>query len=107
MRPLTAHFDDDVIKSMKGRVLVVGPCAAKEVSEKLIDRLGKGKVYMSHECNDLAAVVESMSHLMKVSLFKLAPPINPIKAFILLVQSRINKSSGRMTNPAANFIKLR
>jgi uncharacterized protein (DUF362 family) len=100
-------FDDEVIENIKGPVLVVGPCAVKEVSEKLTDRLGKGKVYMSHECNDLAAVVESMCHLTKVSPFKLAPPINPIKALILLVQSRMNNSSGRMTNPAANLLKLR
>jgi uncharacterized protein (DUF362 family) len=100
-------FDDDVIESIDGPVLVVGPCAVKEVGERLLDRLGKGRVYMSHECNDLAAVVESMCHLMKVSPFKLAPPINLIKALTLIVQSRINKSSGRMTNPAANYFKLR
>jgi len=45
--------------------------------------------------------------LMKVSPFKLAPPINPLKGLILLLKSRLNKSSGRMTNPLSNFIKLR
>jgi hypothetical protein len=44
---------------------------------------------------------------MKVSPMKLAPPINPIKGLVLLLQSRLNKSSGRMTNPLANLIKLR
>jgi hypothetical protein len=48
-----------------------------------------------------------MCHLMKVSPMKLAPPINPIKGLILLIQSRMNGSSGRMTNPFANYIKLR
>jgi len=100
-------FDDEVIESVKGPVLVVGPCAVKEIGTRLVDRLGKGKVYFSHECNDLRAVVEAMCHLMKVSPLKLAPPINPIKGLVLLVQAWSNKSSGRMTNPLANLIKLR
>ena len=100
-------FADDVMESIKGPVLVVGPCAVKEIGKRLVDRLGKSKVYMSHECNDLQAVVESMCHLMKVSPLKLAPPINPLKGLVLLIQSRMNKSSGRMTNPLANHIKLR
>jgi len=100
-------FDGDVIDSITGPVLVVGPCAVKEIGNRLADRLGKRKVYFSHECNDLTAVVESMCHLMKVSPFKLAPAINPIKALVLLLQTRLNKSSARMTNPLANFIKLR
>ena len=100
-------FEDEAIQNINGRVLVVGQCAVKEVGEKLIDRLGKRNVYMSRECNDLTAIVESMCHLMKVSPFKLAPSLNPLKALVLLVKARLNKSSGRMTNPAANFIKLR
>jgi len=100
-------FADEVLEDVKGRVLVVGPCAVREVGERLVARLGKSKVYMSRECNDLAAVVESMCHLMKVTPLKLAPPINPLKGIALFVKARRNNSSGRMTNPAANFIKLR
>ena len=100
-------FDDEVIKNIQGPVFVVGPCAVKEIGQKLMDRLGKSKVYFCNECNDLTAMVESMCHLMKVSPMKLAPPINPIKGLVLLLQSRLNKSSGRMTNPLANLIKLR
>jgi hypothetical protein len=104
---LGTGFDEEAIAQIPGPVLVVGPCAVKEAGQKLIARLGKGKVYMSHECNDLTALVESMCHLMKISPLKLAPPINPIKGLILLLRSKLNGSSGRMTNPAANFIKLR
>jgi uncharacterized protein (DUF362 family) len=100
-------FADEVVESVKGPVLVVGPCAVKEIGQRLTDRLGKRKVYFSHECNDLAAVVEAMCHLMKVSPFKLAPPINPVTGAIILVRALLNKSSGRMTNPFANLIKLR
>lgn len=100
-------FDNEVIDAIIGPVLVVGPCAVKETGERLLERLGGKKVYFSRECNDLTALVESMCHLMKVSPFKMAPPINPIKAASLLLQVRLNKSSARITNPLANFIKLR
>jgi uncharacterized protein (DUF362 family) len=100
-------FDVEVVKSIEGPVLLVGPCAVEEIGKRLVDRLGKNKVYMSHECNDLAAIVESMCHLMKVSPFKLAPPMNPLKGLLLLVQSKWHGSSARMTNVLANYIKLR
>lgn len=100
-------FSGEVVDGIKGRVLVAGPCACQEVGPRLVERLGAGKVYFSRECNDLQAVVESMCHLMKVSPFKLAPPINPLKGGILLLQSMMNGSSGRMTKPYANFFKLR
>jgi uncharacterized protein (DUF362 family) len=100
-------FDNVVIDNITGPVLVVGPCAVKETGNRLVDRLGKRKVYFSRECNDLTALVESMCHLMKVSPLKLAPPINLIKAGYLLLQMKLNKSSARMTNPLANLVKLR
>ncbi|MFO7559312.1 MAG: DUF362 domain-containing protein [Desulfobacterales bacterium] len=100
-------FDHDVIDGITGPVLVVGPCAVNEAGSRLVDRLGRKKVYFSRECNDLTALVESMCHLMKVSPFKMAPPINLIKAGYLLFQMKRNKSSARMTNPLANLIKLR
>jgi uncharacterized protein (DUF362 family) len=100
-------FDDDVVAGVNGPVLVVGSCATREIGDRLRQRLGKNQVYFSRECNDLTAIVESMCHLMKLSPLKLAPPINPLRGAILLIQSWAHHSSGRMTNPAANFIKLR
>jgi uncharacterized protein (DUF362 family) len=100
-------FDDEAVDRIEGPVLVVGPCAVKEVGRRLTDRLGRRKVYFSHECNDLRAIVESLCHLMRVSPLKLAPRMNLIKGMALILQARMNKSSGRMTNPLANFIKLR
>ncbi len=100
-------FDTDVIDAISGRVLVVGPCAVKETGKRLVDRLGRHNVYFSRECNDLTALVESMCHLMKVSPFKLAPPISLLKAGWILLQMRLHGSSARMTHPLANLIKLR
>jgi hypothetical protein len=100
-------FDDQTIENIQGPVLVVGPCAIREVGKRLEERLGGNRVYFSRECNDLTAIVESLCHLMRVSPLKLAPPINPLKGLFLILQARLHKSSGRMTNPAANFIKFR
>jgi len=44
---------------------------------------------------------------MKVSPMKLAPPLNPLKTLVLLFRSRLGGSTGRMTHPFANYIKLR
>jgi len=100
-------FDDDVVASIDGKVLLVGPCSVEEIGPKLVARLGSRNVYMSRECNDLAALVESMCHLMKVSPLQIGPPVSPLKALVALVQSKWNGSSARMTNVFADWIKLR
>ncbi|MEW6079631.1 MAG: DUF362 domain-containing protein [Thermodesulfobacteriota bacterium] len=100
-------FDQNVIDGIAGPVFVVGPCAVNEIGDRLVERLGRSRVYFSRECNDLTAIVESLCHLMRVSPLKLAPPINPIKGLYLIHQARQNNSTARMTNPAANIVKFR
>lgn len=100
-------FDDGVVVGIEGPVLLVGPCAVEEIGDRLIERLGSKRVHCSRECNDLAAVIESMCHLMKVSPFEMVPAVNPIKALTLVVQSWLNGSTARLTSPLANVIKLR
>jgi uncharacterized protein (DUF362 family) len=100
-------FDENVIDAITGPVFVVGPCAVREAGHRLAERLGRGRVYFSRECNDLTAIVESLCHLMRVSPLKLAPPINPIKGLYLIHQARQHNSTARMTNPAANIVKFR
>ena len=99
-------FDPAEIDALEGPVLIAGKCAIEEVSERLIGRLGKRKVYLSGECNDLRATTEAMCHLMKVSPVKLAPA-NPITLLSILLRARLNRSSARLVNPAASLIKLR
>jgi uncharacterized protein (DUF362 family) len=99
-------FDPDTIENLTGRILVAGPCAEKEVYEKLVKRLGKRSVYLSPECNNLVAVVESMCHLMKINPVRLAP-INPLKGLALIIQSRLHSYHAEMANPLAHLIKLR
>jgi len=100
-------FDDDVVAGIEGPVLLVGPCAVEEIGPRLVERLGSKRVHCSRECNDLAAVIESMCHLMKMSPFAMVPAVNPIKALTLIVQSWMNGSTARLTSPLANVLKLR
>ena len=66
------------VNSITGKVLVVGNCAIKEVSETLITRLGKTNVYLSSECNNICETANALFHLMKVNPINYVPG-NPPK----------------------------
>jgi len=100
-------FDDNVVAGMEGPVLLVGPCAVEEIGPALVEKLGHRHVHMSRECNNLAAVIESMCHLTKVSPLAMVPSLNPIKALYLVTQSMIHGSSARLTSPLASLLKMR
>lgn len=100
-------FSEKVLTNIKGPVFVVGPCAWKEVGALLVQRLGKDQVYVSHECNDLQALVEGMCHLMRVSPIKLGPKTNIFTLIKALLLAKIHGSQGRLVNPLANWRKLR
>jgi len=100
-------FNAETIDRLNGPVLVVGPCATKEIGEKLLKRLGKRKVYFSRECNDITAILESMIHLMRLNPLRYAPPLNPLKGLMIIIQAKLNRSHGRQVNPACLLFKLR
>ncbi|HPG51075.1 MAG TPA: DUF362 domain-containing protein [Spirochaetota bacterium] len=99
-------FDRGSIDAIPGPVLVAGHCAIEEVSARLLERLGKERVYLSGKCNDLRATTESMCHLMKVNPMKLAP-MNPLKSLWAIMRARINHTHGMLVNPASHLIKMR
>lgn len=102
-------FDTGEIDRVKGRVLIAGRCAAEEIGDALLKRLGRRNVYMSPECNDITASMESMVHLMKVNMFRYTSrtSLNPLKAMWLLLNAKLRGSHGRQLNPACVFFKLR
>lgn len=99
-------FDPQEIEGLKGPVLIVGKCAIEEVSERLIGRLGKRKIYLSGECNDLRATTEAMCHLTKVNPMKFVP-LNPITIFAILIKAKMNRTSSKLVNPACFILKMR
>ncbi|MHA1647639.1 MAG: DUF362 domain-containing protein, partial [Promethearchaeota archaeon] len=80
-------FDLDEIDNLKGPVFVGGHCAIEEVGERLLNRLGKKKVYFSDGCNNLGQSTAALSHLMKVNILDLVP-INPFVSVKLLLQAK-------------------
>jgi hypothetical protein len=99
-------FDSSDIDGIKGPVLIVGKCAIEEVSGRLISRLGRRKVYLSGDCNDLRATTEAMCHLTKVNPMRLAPA-NPLEVMAILVQANLHRSRARVVNPLSSVIKMR
>ena len=99
-------FDPQEIEGLKGPVLIVGKCAIEEVSERLIGRLGKRKIYLSGECNDLRATTEAMCHLTKVNPMKFVP-LNPITIFAILIKAKLNRTNSKLVNPACFILKVR
>ena len=96
--------DQSVIDNINGRVLVAGHCAIEEVSEKLIKRLGRKKVYLSGECNNLCSTVEAMFHLMKVNPISYVP-VNPFVSSVAFLMARLKGSTSRVPHPLSHIIK--
>ena len=85
-------------------MLIVGDCAIGEVGERLIRRLGKKNVYLSHKCNSLADSAAAMFHLMKVNPMVFVP-INPLKALWCLTLSRLHGSKALVPYTFSNIFK--
>jgi len=96
--------DPETIDAIEGRVLVVGPCAVGEVSERLIARLGRRNVYLSEYCNDLRAVTESLCHLMKVNPTDLSY-LGPVRAVYPYAIARLKGSNSRVPHLLSHVVK--
>lgn len=96
--------DIEQIDSIKGKVLIVGDCAIKEVSQRLIERLGRKNVYLSPKCNSLASSAAAMFHLMKVNPLVFVP-INPFKAMKCLLLAKIHGSKALVPSTFSHIFK--
>jgi hypothetical protein len=85
-------------------VLVAGHCAIDEVAERLITRLGRRRVYLSDECNNLCATLEAMLHLMGVSPTAMVT-LNPLVMLREYTTARWKGSTSRVPHPLAHLFK--
>ena len=97
-------FDPKEIDAIEGKVLIAGDCAIREVSQRLIKRLGKKNVFLSHKCNTLSETAAAMFYLMKVNPMEFAP-IPPLKALRCLALSKLHGSTALVPSPFSNKIK--
>jgi len=87
--------DPGAIDAVDGKVLIAGHCAAREVGDRLVARLGRKNVYFSGYCNDLCATINAMCHLMQVDPLRMAPfPF--FKSLKLLLQSKLHGSQANV-----------
>ncbi|MBQ6076257.1 MAG: DUF362 domain-containing protein [Lachnospiraceae bacterium] len=96
--------DPAEIDALPGPVLIAGDCAIREVADRLIARLGRKNVFLSHKCNSLAETAAGMFYLMKVDPMEFAP-INPLKALRCLALSKLHGSTALVPSPFSNKIK--
>ena len=96
--------DPEEIDAIEGKVLIVGDCAINEVGDRLIERLGKKNVYLSHKCNSLADSAAAMFHLMDVDPMVFVPIPLP-KALWCLTLSKLHGSTALVPNPFSNKFK--
>ena len=92
------------IDAIQGKVLIVGDCAINEVGDRLINRLGKKNVYISHKCNSLADSAAAMFHLMKVNPMEFVP-VNTVTALKCLALSKLHGSNALVPNPFSHIFK--
>jgi len=97
--------DPAEIAAIQGKVLVAGKCAAAEVGDALVNRLGKKNVYFSGHCNDLCASINAMCHLMHVNPLVMAPW--PFFASMgLIAQAKLHGSKANVSFPFAHVMKV-
>ena len=96
--------DPAEIDALEGQVLIAGDCAIDEVADRLIARLGRKNVFLSHKCNSLAETAAGMFYLMKVDPMEFAP-INPLKALWCLTQAKLHGSTALVPSPFSNRFK--
>jgi len=97
--------DPAEIAAIEGKVLVAGRCAAAEVGDALVERLGKKNVYFSGHCNDLCASINAMCHLMHVNPLVMAP--HPFFASMgLMAQAKLHGSKANVSFPFAHLMKV-
>jgi uncharacterized protein (DUF362 family) len=96
--------DPQAIDAIEGRVLVVGPCAVEETSQRLIERLGRRNVYLSEYCNDICAITEALFHLMKVNPTELTY-LGPVRSVYPYLMARLKRSSSRVPHLLSHVFK--
>ncbi len=96
--------DKKFIEKINTPVLIAGHCAIEETYDILVKKLGKHKVYLSGQCNDLAASAAAMFKLMKVNPLKLVN-LSPFKSVKLLLLAKLHGTKANVPNLLSRFIK--
>jgi uncharacterized protein (DUF362 family) len=87
--------DKTKLEDAPGAMLVVGPCAVKELHDWLVERCPERKLHFIDACNDLRTNIAVQSRLMGVTPTRIAP-INPITASWLFLIAKLHRTTARV-----------
>jgi hypothetical protein len=88
-------FAEAALDDLPGDILVVGPCACGEVTEKLLQRYPKRKIYLVPEHNDLMSNTRYQARLMGLTPLDLVP-LNPVVSALILLQAKLHGLTARV-----------
>ncbi len=91
-------LDRRELDRIRGRVLVVGDCAAEEAAELLARRLGRRSVRVVRGCNNLRDIVLGLASLMGVNPLKMVP-LPPWETSLLLLRALARRTTARIALP--------
>ena len=85
--------DMEAVDACPGPALVVGPCAEAEVHDRLVRRLGKGRVRLSPGHNNLKTTITHIMALMNVSVLEASPiPVHRLMRLYLRHRLALSKA---------------
>jgi uncharacterized protein (DUF362 family) len=88
-------FEEADLAGLPGDILVVGPCACREVGDKLAQRYPDRRIYQVPEHNDLMTNTRYQARLMGVMPVKMVPG-NPLGAALTLLRARLHRLTARV-----------
>jgi uncharacterized protein (DUF362 family) len=88
-------FDETDMDDLPGDILVVGPCACKEVGDKLAQRYPDRRIYQVPEHNDLMSNTHYQARLMGVTPVNMVP-LNPLVSAFTLLQAKLRGLTARV-----------
>lgn len=88
-------FEEADLADLPGDILVVGPCACREVGDKLAQRYPDRRIYQVPEHNDLMTNTRYQARLMGVTPVKMVPG-NPLGAALTLLRARLHHLTARV-----------
>jgi uncharacterized protein (DUF362 family) len=88
-------IDTGDVAHLDGRIHIAGDCAIHDWYQQMRQRVGKKNISISPGCNNLAATIDGLARLMKISPLKLVPA-NPLKSLKFLLQAKLHGTKANL-----------
>jgi len=93
-------FEENLVGHLKNegyaRGLIAGSCAIDEIGPEFIKAFGKGNIYFSNDCCNVAETVSAVVKLTGLSTFALLPA-SAMRSLALIVSAKLHGSRAILT----------